>query len=85
VFCGDVPLWAQLRTADQDGAAVAPDGVGRGPTPAHLGEVDDVVVEEARGVEELDGRSHLDPARARVAAQLRREEEERGTQPLAPR
>ena len=21
VFCGDVPLWAQLRTADQDGAA----------------------------------------------------------------
>ena len=23
VFCGDVPLWAQLRTADQDGAAGA--------------------------------------------------------------
>jgi hypothetical protein len=75
----------QAEITDQDGAAVAPYRVGRGPTPAHLSQVDDVVVEQAGGVEQLHGRSHLDPARARVAAQLRGEKEQRGAKPLAPR
>jgi hypothetical protein len=75
----------QAEVADQDGAAVAPDRIGRGATPAHLSQVDHVVVEQAGGVEQLHGRRHLDPARTRVAAQLRSEEEECRTQSLAPR
>ena len=75
----------QAEIADQDGAAVAPDRIGRGPTPAHLSQVDHVVVEQAGGVQQLHGGRHLDPARTRVAAQLRSEEEQCGTQSLAPR
>ena len=62
---------------------IAPLGVGGGAAAARLGFVDDVVVDERRGVDDLDHRSQLDRALAGVVHQLAGEQQQRRTQPLA--
>jgi len=70
---------------DQDRAAIAPERVGRRTAAAQLREVHDVVVKQRRGVQQLDRRAHLDASRSGVAAELRREQDQRGPNPLAAR
>jgi hypothetical protein len=59
------------KIADQNGSGVAPDIVGRGLAPADEGLVDDVVVQEARGVDEFNGGRQRKPVLSRIAAQPR--------------
>jgi hypothetical protein len=71
------------EVAHQDGALVAPQDVCRWLTAPQLTAVDHVVVKQRRRVQELDGRSDLNSTRARVAAQLRSEEEQSRAHALA--
>ena len=56
--------------AGQHALRVAPLRVGRRTSAASLGLVDDVVVDQRRGVNDFDDRGELDRARAFVAEQL---------------
>ena len=47
---------AEEEVADQHRCLVAPDRVGRGRAPPEVALVDHVVVQQRRGVDELDGR-----------------------------
>ena len=58
------------EVADQHRAPVAPDRARRLLAAAQLGEVHHVVVQQRRGVQQLDGGGDLHAARAVVAAQL---------------
>ena len=71
------------EVAGQHGATVAPDRVGGGTPATQLGEIDDVIVEQGRGVEQLDRGTDLDAARSGVAAQLGAEQQQGRAQPLA--
>ena len=71
--------------AHEHGAAIAPERVRGRPAAAQLGEIDDVVVQQRRGVQQLDRRGDVDPARAGVAAQLGREQQQRRAHALAAR
>ena len=57
--------------AEQDGDVVAPARVRRQPAAPHVGVVDDVVVHQRRGVDELDDRRVEHGAIAGVAAEAR--------------
>src|SRR5438270_745347 len=50
---------AEQKIADEDAGRIAPDEVGRALAPAHPGAVDDIVVKQGRGVDELDRRREL--------------------------
>ena len=69
--------------AGQHRAPIAPDGVRRGPAAAQLGEIDDVVVEQGGGVQQLDRRGHLEATRTGVAAELGAEQQQRRPHALA--
>ena len=57
---------AEQEIADQHGRLVAPDGVGGVAAAAQVARIDDVVVQQGRGVDELDGSGERDvPARRR--------------------
>jgi hypothetical protein len=73
------------EVAREHGPAVAPDRAGRRATAAHLGEVDDVVVDEGRRVEQLERGGELDPTRTRITTELGGQQHERRAQTLAPR
>ena len=60
---------AEQEVADQHARRIAPDEVGGALAAAHAGAVDDVVVKEGRGVDELDRGGELVVARAGVAEQ----------------
>ena len=74
---------AEEEIADEHTRPVAPHHAGRRLAPAHVAFVDHVVVEEGRGMHELDGRGELDMALALVAGELRGGEREHWPQPLA--
>ena len=71
VFCGNVPLWAQLRTADQDGAAGHGAGEGRGGgtgedgafvRPQHAVEIEERIrgrASEGQMVSGMGGQRHV--------------------------
>ena len=59
------------EVAGQHRDVVPPLRVDRLPAPPHVGIVDDVVVHERRGVDELDDGGVEDGARAGIAAQTR--------------
>ena len=60
---------AEQEIADQHARRIAPDEVGGALAAAHARAVDDVVVEQGRGMDELDRGGELVVARARVAEQ----------------
>ena len=68
--------------ADQDGRVVTPLRVRRGPPAPERRLVDDVVVDERRGVEHLDDAGQADASRTGVAGQARRQQEEHRAQAL---
>ena len=71
------------EVAGEHGDVVAPLRVHRLPPAAHVGIVDDVVVDERGGVDELDHRGVEDRARAGVAAQPRGHQQHRRAHALA--
>ena len=74
VFDHQLERAAEQEIADQDARRIAPDEVGGALAAAHARAVDDVVVKQGRGVDELDRRGELVMARSRVAEQARRRE-----------
>ena len=73
----------EQEVADQDGRLVAEHRVGRGQAAAELAFVDHVVVQQGRGVDELDAGGQAWVAGARVAAQARGGQRQQRAQPLA--
>ena len=69
--------------AEKHGDVVAPPRVDRQPAAAQIGVVDDVVVDERRGVNEFDDRRVQDRPIAGVAAEARRHQQHRGTNALS--
>ena len=69
--------------AGEHALGVAPLRVGGGTAAARLRFVDDVVVDQGRGVNDLDHRAQLDGAMSRVVQQLAGEQQQRGPQALA--
>ena len=69
--------------ADQDGDFVAPQRVNRRIAAPQLGVVHDVVVQQGGGVDELDDGAEVVHARAVVAAQAGRQDEQRRADALA--
>ena len=74
---------AEQEVADQHARLVAPDHAGGELAAAELALVDDVVMEQRRGVHELDARRELDVAFAAIAAHFRRRERQHRPEPLA--
>src|SRR3546814_14817929 len=72
------------EVADEHRGAVAPDDVRGLPPAAQVGTVDDVVVEQGRGVDELDRGGKLAVAAARIVEKLRRGERQHRPHPFAP-
>ena len=60
---------AEEEIADQHARRIAPDEVRGALAAAHARAVDDIVVEQGRGVDELDGGGELVVARAGIAEQ----------------
>ena len=71
------------EVAEQHGDVVAPAAVHAAAAAAHGGLVDDVVVQQGRGVDELDHRGQQDRALAPVAAQPAGQQQQRGPDALA--
>ena len=71
---------AEQEIADQHAGLVAEHGVGGGQPAPQVAFVDDIVVQQGGGVDELDAGGQADAALARVAAQLARR---RGSAPAA--
>ena len=71
------------EVAEEDGDVVPPAAVHAAAAAAHRGLVDDVVVEQGRGVDELHDRGQEDGAVAAVAAQAAGQEQQRGPDALA--
>ena len=69
--------------AGEDTHGVAPLGVGGGTAAAGLGVVDDIVVDERGGVDDLDDGSELHRAIASIAEEFGGEQQERGADALA--
>ena len=74
---------AEQEVADQHARLVAPQHARGEPATAQFALIDDVVVQQCRGVHELDGGGELDVAVAGVAGQLRQGQCEDRAQPLA--
>ncbi len=74
---------AQQKVADEHARFVAPQHAGGELAAAHLALVDHVIVEERRGVHELDGGRELDVPGAAVARELRHGERQHRAQALA--
>ena len=74
---------AEQEIADQHARLVAPDHARRLLAAAHAALVDDVVVQQRRGVHELDAGGELDVAVAGIAEHLRGSERQHRPQPLA--
>ena len=71
------------EVADQDARRIAPNKI-RGPlAPAHSRPVDDIVVKQSRGVDELDSRGELVVARAGIAQQAAASERKHRAHALA--
>ena len=71
------------RVSDQHRHLVAEQGVRGAASAPELRPVDDVVVEQGRGVDELDDHRELDVPVARVAERTRGEQHQQRTQSLA--
>ena len=70
--------------AEENGEVVSPAGVDRFAASPQTRLVDDVVVNERRGVDEFDdGAYRTSPSPSRYAEKLRRKEQQRRAQPLA--
>ena len=71
------------KIADEHGSRIAEFRVRGLPSAPEARFVDDVVVQERRGVDELDHRRELVPRASLAAESARREEHQRGPEPLA--
>jgi hypothetical protein len=71
------------EVAGQDRALVAPDDVGRWLAAADCREIDDVVVQQRSGVDQLERGGDLDAPRPGVATKLGRQAQQRRAQSLA--
>ena len=69
--------------AEEHRDVVAPPRMDREPAAAQVRVVDDVVVDERRGVDELDDRRVQNRAVALVAAEARGHQQDRGPDPLS--
>ena len=69
IFDHQLERAAEEEVADQNARRIAPDEVGGALAAAHSRAVDDVVVKQRRGVDELDRGGELVVARSRVAEQ----------------
>src|SRR5947209_5278996 len=69
--------------AGQHAHGVPPVGVGGGTSAASLGLVNDVVMDQGSGVNDLHHRAQLDDAASAVIEELCREQQQRGTNALA--
>ena len=69
--------------ASQHAFRVAPLGVSRRTPAANLSLINDVVMDERRGMNNFDNRCELDRARTLVAHQLRGQQQQRRANPLA--
>ena len=76
---------AEQEIADQHAGLVAPQHARRQLAAPHVALVDDVVVQQRRGVHELDRRRELDMAVAAIAAEARGRQRQHRPQPLAAR
>jgi hypothetical protein len=76
---------AEQEVADQHARLVAPEHAGGELAAAHVALVDDVVMQQRRGVHEFDGGRELDVAVAPVAAEIGHRERQHRPQPLAAR
>ena len=74
---------AEQEIADQHARRIAPDEVRGALAAAQVAAVDDVVVEQRRGVDELDRGGEPVVARAGIAEQLRARERQHRPHPLA--
>ena len=73
----------QEKVPHQDHGMVAPDGVGRGGAPAHLGGVDDVVVQQGGGVQVLEDGGEIRQVVALAAAHAGGQDEQQRPDALA--
>ena len=76
---------AEQEIADQHARLVAPDHAGGELAAAHVAFVHHVVMQQRRGVHELDRGRELDVAVAGVAGELRHRQRQHRAQPLAAR
>ena len=74
---------AEQEVADQHARRVAPDGVRRRLAASQVGTVDDVVVQQCRGMDELDRRRQPVMPLAAIVEQPRASERQHRPQPLA--
>ena len=74
---------AEQEVADQHARLVAPEHARGGPAAPHVALVDHVVVQQRRGVHELDRGGELDVAVAGIAGQARHRQGQHRPQPLA--
>ena len=74
---------AEQEIADQDRRLVAPDRVGGIAAAAQIARIDDIVMQQGRGVDELDRGGEGDVALAAIAAQPRAGQGQHRPQPLA--
>jgi hypothetical protein len=83
VFDHELEGAAEQEVADQHRGFVAPDGIGRGQAAAEIAGVDDIVMQQRRGVDEFDRRRQRHVAIAAIAAQPRRGQRQHRPEPLA--
>ena len=74
---------AEQEVADEDRRLVAPDRVGRVTAAPQIARVDDIVVQQGRGVDEFDCSGERDVPASSIAAQPGAAEGEHRPQPLA--
>ena len=75
--------WPEQEVADEHARLVAPEQTRRGLAAPEIALVDHVVMQQRRGMHELDARREPHMAVATVAAELRRGDGEHGPQALA--
>jgi hypothetical protein len=69
--------------AEQDGYVGSPPGVDGIASPSQVGVIDDIIVDQAGGMDELDQRRHEDMFLTAVAQELGAQDEKGGPDPLA--
>ena len=74
---------AEQKIADEDRRLVAPHGVGGIAAAAQVARIDDIVVQQGRGVDEFDGRGERDVPAAAVSAEPGAAQGQHRAQPLS--
>jgi len=80
---GDLECLHVEPVACQDAGVIAPFHVGRGAAAPRLGAIDDIVMQESSGVDELNHRAQLDGRGSAVSRQLGGEQQQRWPEALS--